>query len=75
MQQTKLQAKKRGVGVLVDNTKERGVDIALRKFKKKIEKLGILDELKDRQYYEKPSVKKHRAKAKSVYNSKKVRYE
>lgn len=36
---------------------------ALRKFKKKIQEDGILQEVKKREYYEKPSIKKKRAKA------------
>lgn len=36
---------------------------ALRKFKKKVQEDGILQEVKNREYYEKPSVKKKRAKA------------
>ncbi len=41
-------------------------DIALRRFKKQVEKAGVLSELKKRQHYEKPSVqrKKKRAAAK-----------
>ena len=33
-------------------------DIALRRFKKQVEKAGILSEMKKRQHYEKPSVKR-----------------
>jgi small subunit ribosomal protein S21 len=33
---------------------------ALRRFKRKCEKAGILSEIKKRQYYEKPSVKRKR---------------
>lgn len=36
---------------------------AFRRFKKKIQEDGILQELKERQYYEKPSTKRKRAKA------------
>ena len=36
----------------------------IRKFIKKTKKSGILDEVKDRRYYEKPSVKKRRKKLK-----------
>lgn len=31
-------------------------DIALRRFKKQVEKAGILSEMKKRQHYEKPSI-------------------
>ncbi|MGD2116306.1 MAG: 30S ribosomal protein S21 [Acidobacteriota bacterium] len=33
---------------------------ALRRFKRKVEKAGVLTELKKRQHYEKPSVKRKR---------------
>jgi small subunit ribosomal protein S21 len=38
-------------------------DIALRRFKKQVEKAGILSELKKRQHYEKPSVMRKKKKA------------
>ncbi|MBU1248071.1 MAG: 30S ribosomal protein S21 [Proteobacteria bacterium] len=38
-------------------------DIALRRFKKQVEKAGILSELKKRQHYEKPSVQHKKKKA------------
>lgn len=38
-------------------------DIALRRFKKQVEKAGILSELKKRQHYEKPSVMHKKKKA------------
>lgn len=38
-------------------------DIALRRFKKQVEKAGILSELKKRQHYEKPSVQRKKKKA------------
>ncbi len=45
------------------------VESALRRFKRKCEKAGILSELKKRQHYEKPSVKK---KKKTVAARKKL---
>ena len=38
-------------------------DISLRRFKKQVEKAGILSELKKRQHYEKPSVMRKKKKA------------
>ncbi len=35
-------------------------EVALRRFKKQCEKAGILSELRKRQHYEKPSVKRKR---------------
>ena len=38
-------------------------DVALRRFKKQVEKSGILSELKKRQHFEKPSVMRKKKKA------------
>ena len=45
------------------NEDEYNFDIALRRFKKQVEKAGILSELKKRQHYEKPSVMRKKKKA------------
>lgn len=39
------------------------VNKALRLFKKKVQDSGILQELKDKEYFEKPTTKRKRAKA------------
>ena len=39
------------------------VNSALRKFKKKVQDSGILQELREREFYEKPTTKRKRAKA------------
>ncbi len=39
------------------------VDRALRKFKKKIQDNGLLDELRKREFYEKPTTARKRAKS------------
>ena len=52
--------KLRGRSVLVqDNNVER----ALRKFKKKIQTSGVLNDLRDREFYEKPTTKRKRKKS------------
>lgn len=38
-------------------------DYALRKFKKQVEKAGVLSELKKRQHFEKPSIQKKKKEA------------
>jgi small subunit ribosomal protein S21 len=43
------------------------VERALKKFKKKFEKTGVVKELRTRQKYEKPSEKKRQSKLKSIY--------
>jgi small subunit ribosomal protein S21 len=41
-------------------------EVALRRFKKAVEKAGIMQEIRDRQEYTKPSTKRKRAKAAAV---------
>lgn len=48
-------------GIVLDDNEN--FDIALRKFKKQVEKAGILSELKKRQHYEKPSVQRKKKRA------------
>lgn len=45
------------------NEDDYNFDIALRRFKKQVEKAGILSEMKKRQHYEKPSVQEKKKKA------------
>ncbi|MBU1906375.1 MAG: 30S ribosomal protein S21 [Candidatus Omnitrophica bacterium] len=48
----------------IEVRKDEPFEVALRRFKKKIEQEGILREVRDRKHYEKPSEKKRkRAKA------------
>ena len=47
------------------------VEQALRVMKKKLQKNGVLKELKARQYFEKPSEKKRRKKKEGIANVKK----
>ena len=46
--------------------KNGNVERAMRTLKKKLQKEGLLKELKQRQYFEKPSAKKARKKAEGV---------
>ncbi|MFT8229615.1 MAG: 30S ribosomal protein S21 [Enterobacterales bacterium] len=57
-------------------------DVALRRFKRTCEKSGILSEIRRREYYEKPTIARKRAKASAIKryakklireNSKKIR--
>ena len=45
------------------NEDDYNFDIALRRFKKQVEKAGVLSEMKKRQAYEKPSVMRKKKKA------------
>jgi len=51
---------KKGLTVEVRNG---DVNFALRKFKKKVQEDGILQELREREFYTKPSLKRKKAKA------------
>jgi len=44
---------------------------AMRVLKKKVQRAGLLKEIKDRQYYSKPSEKKREAKKRGIANFKK----
>jgi len=43
------------------------IEKALKKFKRKFEKTGIIKELRNRQQFDKPSVKKRQQKIHAVY--------
>lgn len=45
------------------------IDKALRRLKKKLDKEGILKEMKSRRYYEKPSEKRRKAKTRTKSNN------
>ena len=51
--------------------KEMPFDIALRKFKKACEKAGIVQEVRKREFYEKPTAKRKRKKAEAVARARK----
>lgn len=44
-------------------------DIALRRFKRSCEKAGILSEIRKREFYEKPTTERKRAKASAIKRS------
>lgn len=54
--------------MIVINIKENeSIDKALKRFKKKFEKTGIMKELRARTYYEKPSVRKRNIRLRAIY--------
>lgn len=58
-------------GMIVINVKEgESIDRALKRFKKKFEKTGVLRELRNRQAYEKKSVARRNAIKRAVYRQK-----
>ena len=52
----------RAKGLIVE-VRNNDVNYALRKFKKKVQEDGILQEVRNREYYEKPSLVRKKAKA------------
>jgi small subunit ribosomal protein S21 len=47
-------------------------DIALRKFRKACDRAGIVNEVRKREFYEKPTAKRKRKKAEAVARTRKV---
>ena len=57
--------------MIIINVKENeSIDKALKRFKKKFERTGILKEIRGRNFYEKPSVTKRAVKIKAAYREK-----
>jgi small subunit ribosomal protein S21 len=57
--------------MIIINVKENeSIDKALKRFKKKFERTGILREIRERNFYEKPSVKRRAEKIKAAYREK-----
>jgi len=62
----KPQEKEEGLKVTVRGDSAADFQKALRKFKKKVSNDGILQDLKEREYYEKPSAKRRKAKKAAI---------
>jgi small subunit ribosomal protein S21 len=52
--------------------REMPFDVGLRKFKKACEKAGIVQEVRKREFYEKPTAKRKRKKAEAVARARKL---
>jgi small subunit ribosomal protein S21 len=62
--------------MIIVNVKENeSIDKALKRFKKKFERTGVLREVRSRSFYVKPSVKKRDEKIKAAYRQKMVSQE
>ncbi len=58
--------------MLIINVKENeSIDKALKRFKKKFEKTGVLRELRSRTFFEKPSISRRHEKIKAAYKQSK----
>jgi small subunit ribosomal protein S21 len=53
--------------IIIDLSKERSIETALRTYKNKVQKTKQVQELRDRQVFVKPSVKKRTEKLKAIY--------
>lgn len=56
--------------IIISVKENESIDKALKRFKKKFEKTGILKEIRERNFYEKPSVKKRAVKIRAAYREK-----
>jgi len=56
--------------IIIDVTKEKSIETALRTYKQKVQKTRQLQDLKDRKEYTKPSVKKRETKLKAIHTDK-----
>lgn len=53
--------------IIVQIKEGENIERALKKFKRKYEKTGVVKELRSRQAFEKPSVTKRKARMKAIY--------
>lgn len=53
--------------IIVNVKDNESIERALKRFKKKFERTGVLKELRSRTYFEKPSVSKRKQKERAVY--------
>ena len=58
-------------GLMVYAHNHPNVEVLLRKFKKRVQASGVIEEYKERQYYTKPSVKNRLKRKIAAYNAKK----
>jgi small subunit ribosomal protein S21 len=57
--------------MIIVNVKENeSIDRALKRFKKKFERTGVLKELRSRSFFEKPSISRRTVKLKAAYRQK-----
>jgi small subunit ribosomal protein S21 len=57
--------------MIIVNVKENeSIDKALKRFKKKFERTGVLKEIRQRSFYEKPSVKNRHMRIRAAYRQK-----
>lgn len=57
--------------MLIIKNKDKNIESALRQLKMKVQKIGMVQELRDRQEYMKPSVRRRNQVLKAIYVQKK----
>lgn len=57
--------------IIVNIKENESIDKALKRYKKKFERTGVLKELRARTFYEKPSIKRRTVKLKAAYRQSK----
>ena len=53
--------------IIIDVTKEKSIESALRTYKNKVQKTKQVQKLRDRQTYEKPSIKRRKEILKAIH--------
>lgn len=56
--------------IVINIQQNESIEKALKRFKKKFDHTGVLRELRDRSYFEKPSVSRRTEKIKAAYKQK-----
>lgn len=56
--------------MIIINCKNKKIEYALKEYRQKIDKIGQIQELRDRETFEKPSEKKRRKKKLAIYRLK-----
>jgi len=56
--------------IIVSVKEGENIERALKKYKKKYERMGVIRELRDRQKYTKPSVERRQTKLRAIYKAK-----
>jgi small subunit ribosomal protein S21 len=58
----------------IELSKDESIDKALRKFKSKLRREGLLDEMKKREFYEKPSQRRRKDLEKAIRREKRRKF-
>lgn len=56
--------------IVIDVTKEKNLEVALKKYKYKVQKIKQVEKLREKKEFKKPSVVKRTQKLKAVYKEK-----